>query len=142
MIRKPNATLDIFEACKTRPMELVHARNGSSTDYRFARDHRDAMMQLPTRHPAAAFENAIVRMLRALAIYADAHFERFDSPLGEDYVLGDAWADALDGVRRLLEGERGRLDAGAVDNMIRNMAELNGFDRKEITRPHGAPHHA
>ncbi len=73
------------------------------------------------RHP-------IRDMIVALAMYADGHQEEFRNPLGEDGVLGPAWRQAVTGVRQLLNGNLGQLDAGTLDRMLVGMLEKEGFD--------------
>ena len=75
----------------------------------------------------------IVGMIRALALYADMHAERFESPLGEDYVLGPAGLDMLKGLRTLLNGELGGLDCGTLDTLAHDMAEAAGFNRGALS---------
>jgi hypothetical protein len=71
-------------------------------------------------------------MLRGLARYADAHFRRFESPIGKDYFLGVYWGEALRGVRGMLNGELGRLDAGTLDATILAMYKAAGFEGDEL----------
>jgi hypothetical protein len=77
-------------------------------------------------------EQGVVQMLRGWADYADAHFHRFESPIGEDYVLGPAWLDIGKGIRSLLNGETGRLDCGTIDGLILEIAEHNGFEEDKL----------
>jgi hypothetical protein len=64
-------------------------------------------------------------------MYADAHAERFGSPLAEDYVLGESWREAVRGLRGLLNGELGRLDGGTLDRAILVMYQAAGFEGDE-----------
>jgi len=73
-------------------------------------------------------ESAIVRMVHSWAMYADAHAIRFESSIGEDYVLGPEWEAIGKGLLGLLNGETGELDCGTVDGMIRDILKANGFD--------------
>ena len=76
---------------------------------------------------------AVVKMLLALAEYADGHTSRYESSIGQDGVLGDdGWLSILKGVRVLLNGELGPLDGGTLDRLLFDMAEAAGFDRKEV----------
>lgn len=70
----------------------------------------------------------IAGMLISLADYADAHQARFESSIGEDYILGDAWRDALRAVSTMLNGELHGLDGGTCSSMICAMFERAGFD--------------
>jgi hypothetical protein len=83
---------------------------------------------LDLRDPTEASQaDAIVPMLYALAAYADQHWTRYESLIGHDGVIGPAWRDALLGVRGLLNGEIGGLDAGWVDATILQMLDVAGF---------------
>ena len=73
-------------------------------------------------------ETTTVQMLSAWAGYARAHRERFESLIGEDYVLGPHWAEVGLGVRGLLNGETGRLDCGTLDAFILDTLSENGID--------------
>lgn len=75
--------------------------------------------------------SSIIRMLDALAVYADEHARRYDSPIGQDGVLGDAWCKALGGVRAMLNGETGNLDCGTVDGAILAMVRAAGFEEND-----------
>lgn len=76
----------------------------------------------------ASFERAIVDMIYALARYADDHHGRYESGIGQDGVLGADWAQAVNAVRGLLNGETGRLDCGTVDGLLCKMLELEGVE--------------
>jgi hypothetical protein len=71
--------------------------------------------------PTSTAAVAVVRGVEALALYADAHAERFDSDISEDHVLGPAWRAWGDALLTLLNGETGALDCGTVDGLIRRM---------------------
>lgn len=60
--------------------------------------------------------------------YAAAHAERFDSPIGDDYVLGPAWAQWGASLRTLLNGETGELDCGTLDSILVDNLTEQGFD--------------
>jgi len=77
-------------------------------------------------------EAPIVAMYEALAQYADHHFVRFESKVGEDGVLGPAWLNIAKAVRVLLNGETGRLDCGTLDGLLFDMVEAAGFDKDEL----------
>jgi hypothetical protein len=77
-------------------------------------------------------EGSIVRLVEALASYADAHAARFEFTVGDDGFLGPAWLDILKGTRTLLNGETGRLDCGTVDSMLVRMAEAAGYEEEEL----------
>jgi hypothetical protein len=77
-------------------------------------------------------EVPIVSMLRAWKHYADMHQEHWQSPIGEDYVLGPAWVQIGQGIRELLNGDCGRLDCGSLDSMIINSMDKAGIDTSEL----------
>ncbi len=74
----------------------------------------------------------IAPMLKYWAMYAQEHQDRFESLIGEDYVLGPAWRDAGLSMRRLLDGETGRLDCGTLDGFILDTLKENGFDTENL----------
>lgn len=75
------------------------------------------------------FADAIRRMIVGWECYAIAHRQRYDSPIGEDYVIGEEWAEIGRGLIGLLDGELGELDAGNIDMLIRDIAQQNGLSR-------------
>ena len=75
-------------------------------------------------------EVAIVGLLRAWCEYANRHRERFESGIGEDYVLGPEWARIGIAVRGLLNGESGRLDCGTLDGFILDVLQAEGYDEE------------
>lgn len=66
---------------------------------------------------------ALLEMIRGLATYADAYAARLDSPIGHDYVIGEAWQMIAEGLLALLNGDIGNLDGGTVDKTIRAICE-------------------
>ncbi|GAC1496209.1 MAG: hypothetical protein NVS1B2_16170 [Vulcanimicrobiaceae bacterium] len=97
----------------------------------WAERHNAAM-----RDPREGFEDALVGALTAWNKYAAAHLARYESPIGEDYVLGPAWIQWGNALRTILNGETGRLDCGSIDSGIYRTAAENGvtatrFDGEE-----------
>ena len=86
------------------------------------RRHEDAMMR------PRGIERPIAGMLHAWLLYADLHRERFESGIGQDYVLGPEWAKIGAAIRGLLNGDCGRIDCGAVDSVIEATLKDEGFD--------------
>lgn len=78
------------------------------------------------------FEAGIVGLLKALANYADQHLARYESRIGEDGVIGTAWAEALGAARTMLNGELGRLDGGTLDHSICEMATAEGISPEDL----------
>ena len=86
-----------------------------------------------TRHVDAlkvprGFERPIIEMIEAWARYADTHRVRYESPTGNDYVLGPSWAAVGAGIRALLNGDTGRLDCGTLDSFLHNTLTFEGFN--------------
>lgn len=86
-----------------------------------------------TRHVAALRsphgpETGIALMLEGWAKYADAHRARYESGIGEDYVLGDEWETIGRSIRALLNGECGRFDCGTLDAFLSDTLHAEGFD--------------
>lgn len=91
-----------------------------------------------TRHADAMVEGAmftdtslrasggIAQMVYGWASYADAYRLQWGSTVGDDRVLGPAWARAGQAIEELLNGHIGQLDAGATSTLLYHIAELNG----------------
>ena len=77
-------------------------------------------------------EAPVVGMLKSWLTYADVHRERFESGIGEDYVLGPEWAKIGVGLLGLLNGECGRLDCGTVDSIIRATLKAEGLGPEDV----------
>jgi hypothetical protein len=75
-------------------------------------------------HPAA---QALREMLVGWERYAKAHEGRYESKIGDDYVLGPYWANVGLAIKRLLDGETGGLDCGSIAANITAMIEEQGF---------------
>jgi hypothetical protein len=71
---------------------------------------------------------AMGKMLDGWEEYAAAHYSRFGSPLGEDYFLGEQWAEIGRALRALLNGEVGGWDCGTLDGNLLDCATENGCD--------------
>lgn len=90
-------------------------------------DRHDAAVQLPRNgQPRKDFETAIVEMIKGWAKYAEDYVVLYDSPIGQDGVLGDYWEAIGDGLRGLLNGATGRLDCGTLDGYILRTMAGNG----------------
>lgn len=83
-------------------------------------------------HLPRGFERPIVWMLEQWLRYADVHQNRYDSKIGEDYVLGVYWQDIGKAIRGLLNGECGRLDCGTLDGLILNTMQECGIDISDL----------
>lgn len=71
--------------------------------------------------PKSDHERALVGMLNAWRLYAQAHARRFKTEIGDDGVLGDPWEAIGVSLLALLNGETGRLDCGSLDALIRSV---------------------
>ncbi len=87
-------------------------------------DHRD--------RPADPLERGLCATLDGLREIASAHVSRYESSIGDDYVLGEAWSDMWRGLRAMLNGEIGQLDGGEMDRELCELWESAGFDPSEI----------
>ena len=127
-------------------MANTRSRRGKLYTYQLETQHilnaldkspRRTVAQEAMRLGAHEHEPLLVAM-DALLRYAKAHERRFESKLGEDYVLGPAWFDALKGVRALLNGdgavahERGvttdSKDNGALEALYWKACDIAGMD--------------
>lgn len=75
-------------------------------------------------------EHGLLLMLRGLAAYADAYQARYESPIGKDYVIGEAWENSLRAFRTLLNGELGRLDGRTLDKAACELYRACGFEEE------------
>jgi len=73
-------------------------------------------------------EYPYVTLLKGWLAYADVHKARFESEIGEDYVLGPQWEAIGDSLRGVLNGETGRLDCGTLDGLILGVMKDAGID--------------
>jgi hypothetical protein len=112
--------LDEYHRAMMAPFRQLVARAGDLTGA-FAR--HAAAWEAPQ-----GFERPVVQIVRSLAEYAAEHAARYESPIGEDGVMGDCWADIARGAIRLLNGETGNLDCGSVESGIRALAKAVGFE--------------
>lgn len=78
--------------------------------------------------PRTEYEKALVELLSGWLRYADAVEERWESGIGKDYVLGPNWAQIGAGIRGLLNGDLGRMDAGSLDGLLCRTLEAEGLD--------------
>lgn len=99
--------------------------------YLWADNHANAWAGTPFIRIVSPFEMPLKAFLRALADYADAHQARYESPIGEDYVLGEHWKQAARAFLGLLNGESGRFDCGTLDGCVRELARRAGFSPEE-----------
>lgn len=74
-----------------------------------------------TNDPAGV-EQPLLALLTSAQVYAEEYERHFGSYVGDDAVLGPAWADMLHSLIGLLNGPTGRLDAGVLDGMARKLA--------------------
>lgn len=103
-------------------MNSLVATNKGSLNTQWAVRHNDALVS------PKGFERDLIAMMHALDNYAYQHKIRYESAIGEDYMIGDAWTNIAKGLLMLLNGETGRLDCGTCDAFIRNMATEHGID--------------
>lgn len=80
-------------------------------------------------NPKPGIERAIVGMIKSLEEYARAYRRSWDSPIGEDYVLGaDGFKPMVEGLRVLLNGDSGRLDCGTIDGYLLKLCADNAVE--------------
>jgi hypothetical protein len=100
----------------------------------WVRRHNEAFDSVvrPTAGEPRDFEACIILVLDGWLNYAEAHKARYESPIGEDGVLGAEWTRIARGIRGLLNGECGRLDCGTLDGFILRTARENGVEEEEL----------
>lgn len=91
------------------------------------RDHLLTVGNARSRGGDYCAAGCIIRMLEALASYADIHHRAYNSPIGQDGFIAGPWCEALAAVRAMLNCETNRLDCGTVDAAILAMLEPAGF---------------
>lgn len=89
------------------------------------------------RHTAALVrpqnqEGPMAGMIHSWLDYADRHKARFESGIGDDYVLGPHWAAIGADLRQLLNGDCGRFDCGTLDGLILGVLKDEGFDLDDL----------
>lgn len=100
--------------------EAINLINDSCKDSRF--------MERRWHYDNWRIDHPLVMLIRGVSHYADQHARRYESPIGEDGVLGQEWATAVRAVRGLLNGELGGLDGGTLDKMLCGMLRQEGFE--------------
>ena len=96
------------------------------------------------RHPLAEKEQPFLQMLQGWLDYAASHQARFNSPIGDDYVLSDAWFHIGVRLNELLNGDVGtRLDCSTLNTIIRDNLTEQGWncdagERRTSWSTHGA----
>lgn len=96
------------------------------------RRHTDAFSAVPSWAGDTRQEYGMIQMIRGWAEYADAHFHRFETVIGEDYFLGPLWLEIGKSLRGLLNGELGRLDGGTLDGLLLEIIEHNGYTEEDL----------
>jgi|SRR6185437_10412447 len=66
----------------------------------------------------SSVEYPLISMIRGWLEYADMNRDRYESSIGDDYVLGPEWRAIGVALRGLLIGGTGRLDCGTLDAII------------------------
>lgn len=94
--------------------DYIKVKEDPTDKFNFWRvNHNDAV-----RNPLHGFETAILTLLDGLEEYRFRHQTRYDEGVENDYVLAEGVADIARGIRTLLNGEHGRLDAGTIDGYL------------------------
>ena len=71
---------------------------------------------------------AISNMLVYAEKYAEAYRKNFESPIGDDYVLGDdGMRDIMRGLNNLLNGPLGRYNGGELSGLLHDAAARMGL---------------
>lgn len=95
--------------------------------------HNAAVQTLASYPNSRPFEQSLVAMLTAWAEYADDHRTAYESPIGDDGVLGPHWQEIGLAIRGLLNGDCGpRLDCGTLDGFILDTLTANAVDTEAL----------
>lgn len=87
--------------------------------------HRDDFENLHNEIPIAS-------LIRGLGNYETDHYNRIGHVLADNYVLGPCWLTILFEVRRLLNGDVGKMDSGLLSQMLFDLGLNAGFSPKEL----------
>src|SRR5262245_53173112 len=77
------------------------------------------------------YEQALKTLIVGLALYADCPKREFGSRIGDDSMLGPAVKYIAEGILRLLDGNCGRFDQGALDALVRTLAAEHGIELEQ-----------
>lgn len=83
-------------------------------------------------NPTNPHAQAYLAMVYGWLAYADAHNDRFESSLGEDYFLGPLWMDIGKSLNRMLNGETGGLDSGIMNGILIRAVQMQGLDPVDL----------
>lgn len=90
--------------------------------------HNQVVVHLNGPYPLTnSLDTVVAMMLETWKLYAEFYQSRFESKIGDDGVLGECWKDIGLGIRGLLNGELGRLDAGTLDAFILDTLREHGI---------------
>lgn len=102
--------------------EFIKVKEDTQDKFNFWRvKHNEALV-----NPQHGFETAILMLLDGVEEYRFRYNLRFESHVEDDGVLGDGLAEIVKGIRTLLNGEIGRLDAGTIDGYLVNILRKCG----------------
>ena len=113
--------------CKTK-MEYIDESLDEVMEKETAGNKWGALHVRAFQAPVRKEARALVHLVTGLALYADAHESAYESGIGEDGVLGECWEDIAQGIRGLLNGETGGLDAGTLEKLLVRMLNSEGFE--------------
>lgn len=82
-----------------------------------------------THRRAMRFQTtALATAIDAWCYYASHHQAQFGSKIGDDQVLGPAWAKWGEALLTLLNGDLNGMDGGTLDKIIRDNLTEQGYD--------------
>ena len=114
----------------TTARNVIDAANAKVADKHF-RDNAWGKGHIRAWTTPQGAESGIVDMIVAWAVYADRHRARYESLIGDDGVLGPAWANIGESLIVMLNGELGRLDAGTLWGLLDDIMRSQGWEREE-----------
>lgn len=105
-----------------KDLDYISDHPGSESEWQ--RRHLNAI-----RSPFPEKERPFLQMLQGWLDYAKSHEARFDSPIGEDHILGNAWIRLGLALNDVLDGDLGpRLDCGTLSTIIVDNLAEQGWD--------------
>jgi hypothetical protein len=121
---KPRSALDLIAQSAIR-VTSDGKRNGNQG---WAIAHLKAVEEGIKNPFNVGFGPTVARMVYAWGTYADHHLARYGSPIGNDGLLGPAWAKQGESIITLLNGDCDGLDCETIDRLVRDIAREHGIE--------------
>lgn len=85
------------------------------------------------KHPTKFGERATKLAIQAYALFADDYYDSFETEIGSDGYFGEHALGMLQAINASLSmGFKSRLDSGAINHLLHQLAFLSGVDTGAI----------